>query len=39
MGIFRPSVTLYLVWLLLTTWWMRRGSLMANGGSVEAAQA
>ncbi|HEX6219961.1 MAG TPA: hypothetical protein VF115_02590 [Acidimicrobiia bacterium] len=28
MGIFRPSVTLYLVWLLVTTWWMRRGTVL-----------
>lgn len=28
MGIFRPSVTLYLVWVLVTSWWMRKGSLV-----------
>jgi hypothetical protein len=28
MGLFRPAATLYLVWLLITTWWMRRGSLV-----------
>lgn len=28
MGIFRPSVTLYLVWLAVTTWWMRKGVLL-----------
>lgn len=26
-GIFRPSVTLFLIWMLTTTWWMRRGTL------------
>lgn len=39
MGIFRPSVTLYLVWLLVTTWWMRNGSLMADGRPVGATQS
>jgi hypothetical protein len=32
MGIFRPSVTLHMVWLLPATWWMRKGTLTKAGG-------
>lgn len=28
MGLFRPSVTLSGLWLIITTWWMRKGSLL-----------
>ena len=30
MGIFRPSVSIFLIWLLVTTWWMRRGSVVGR---------
>ena len=28
MGLFRPSVILLILWLVVTTWWMRKGSLI-----------
>lgn len=28
MGLFRPSVILLILWLVVTTWWMRRGSVI-----------
>ena len=36
MGLFRPSVVLLILWLVITTWWMRKGSLIGVGETVEA---
>lgn len=34
MGLFRPSVVLFILWLVVTTWWMRRGSLIGVADGV-----
>lgn len=36
MGLFRPSVVLFILWVVVTTWWMRKGSLIgvADGATV-----
>ena len=34
MGLFRPSVTLLILWLVVTTWWMRKGSLIGVSGGL-----
>ncbi len=32
MGLFRPAAVLLVVWLVLATWWMRRGSVVPQRG-------
>lgn len=34
MGLFRPSVTLLILWLIVTSWWMRKGSLVGVNAGV-----